>query len=174
MIMDLDPESLGAGARGFFYGGRNLPSVSGLGEQLSGASNAAAGSVLSAAKEAGGNVITSLSQAGEEGMSAARGALSGVSDIASDIAGKTLSTAGELASAGGDIVKGGISDLAAGASDAALAAVPVVGEVAAIGFAGYQLVKGFEDLFNKPKMIAPTPIAVPTIANISQSFQSGV
>ena len=175
MIMDLDPESLGAGARGFFYGGRNLPSVSGLGEQLSGASNAAAGSVLSAAKEAGGNVITSLSQAGEEGMSAARGALSGVSDIASDIAGKTLSTAGELASAGGDIVKGGISDLAAGASDAALAAVPVVGEVAAIGFAGYQLYEGFKDLFTHPKpMAAPTPIAVPTIANISQSFQSGV
>jgi hypothetical protein len=179
MIMDLDPESLGAGARGFFYGGRNLPSVSGLGEQLSGASNAAAGSVLSAAKEAGGNVVTSLSQAGEEGLSAARGALSGVSssvgDIASDIAGKTLSTAGELASAGGDIVKGGIADLAEGAGEAALAAVPVVGEVAAIGFAGYQLYEGFKDLFTHPKpMAAPTPIAVPTIANISQSFQSGV
>ena len=178
MIMDLDPEVLGAGARGFIMGGRNLPSISGLGEQLSGASNAAAGSVLSAAKEAGGSVITSLSQAGEEGMSAARGALSGVSssvgDIASDIAGKTVSAAGELASAGGDIIKGGISDLAEGASEAALAAVPVVGEVAAIGFAGYQLFEGFKDLFNKPKMIAPTPIAVPTIATISQSFQSGV
>ena len=178
MIMDLDPESLGAGARGFITGGRNLPSISGLGEQLSGASNAAAGSVLSAAKEAGGSVITSLSQAGEEGMSAARGALSGVSssvgDIASDIAGKTVSAAGELASAGGDIIKGGISDLAEGASEAALAAVPVIGEISAVGFAGYQLFEGFKDLFNKPKMIAPTPIAVPTIATISQSFQSGV
>ena len=179
LIMDLDPESLGPAARGFIMGGRNLPSVSGLGEQLSGASNAAAGSVLSAAKEAGGSVITSLSQAGEEGlssgMSAARGALSSVGDIASDIAGKTLSTAGELASAGGDIIKGGISDLAEGAGEAALAAVPVVGEVAAIGFAGYQLYEGFKDLFNKPKMAgAPTPIAIPTIATISQSFQSGV
>jgi hypothetical protein len=174
MIMDLDPESLGAGARGFITGGRNLPSISGLGEQLSGASNAAAGSVLDAAKQAGTSVITSLSQAGEEGMSAARGALSSVSDIASDIAGKTLSTAGELASAGGDIIKGGISDLAEGAGEAALAAVPVVGEVSAIGFAGYQLYEGFKDLFNKPKMVAPTPIAIPSIATISQSFQSGV
>ena len=179
LIMDLDPESLGAGARGFITGGRNLPSISGLGEQLSGASNAAAGSVLDAAKQAGGSVITSLGQAGEEGLSAARGALSGVSssvgDIASDIAGKTLSTAGELASAGGDIIKGGIADLAEGAGEAALAAVPVVGEVAAIGFAGYQLYEGFKDLFTHPKpMAAPTPIAIPTIANISQSFQSGV
>jgi len=179
MIMDLDPESLGPAARGFIMGGRNLPSVSSLGEQLSGASNAAAGSVLDAAKQAGGSVITSLSQAGEEGlssgMSAARGALSSVSDIASDVAGKTLSTAGELASAGGDIVRGGIADLAEGAGEAALAAVPVVGEVAAIGFAGYQLIEGIKDLFNKPKMeMAPTPVAIPTIANISQSFQSGV
>jgi hypothetical protein len=179
MIMDLDPEVLGPGARGFITGGRNLPSVSGLGEQLSGASNAAAGSVLDAAKQAGGSVITSLSQAGEEGMSAARGALSDVSssvgDIASGIAGKTVSAAGELASAGGDIIKGGISDLAEGAGEAALAAVPVVGEVAAIGFAGYQLYEGFKDLFTHPKpMAAPTPVAIPTIANISQSFQSGV
>tara|TARA_R110000868_G_scaffold108035_1_gene295229 strand:- start:1001 stop:2191 length:1191 start_codon:yes stop_codon:yes gene_type:complete len=179
MIMDLDPESLGAGARGFITGGRNLPSISGLGEQLSGASNAAAGSVLDAAKQAGSGVITSLSQAGEEGLSAARGALSDVSssvgDIASGIAGKTVSAAGELASAGGDIIKGGIADLAEGAGEAALAAVPVVGEVAAIGFAGYQLYEGFKDLFTHPKpMAAPTPIAIPTIANISQSFQSGV
>jgi hypothetical protein len=174
MIMDLDPESLGAGARGFITGGRNLPSISGLGEQLSGASNAAAGSVLDAAKQAGGSVITSLSQVGEEGMSAARGALSSVGDIASDIAGKTVSAAGELASAGGDIIKGGISDLAEGAGEAALAAVPVIGEIAAIGFAGEQLYTGFKDLFNKPKMIAPTPIAIPTIATISAGFQSGV
>lgn len=179
MIMDLDPEVLGPASRGFFYGGRNLPSISGLGETLSGASNAAAGSVLDAAKEAGGSVITSLSQVGEEGMSAARGALSGVSssvgDIASDIAGKTLSTAGELASAGGDIIKGGIADLAEGAGEAALAAVPVVGEVAAIGFAGYQLIEGIKDLFNKPKMtMAPTPVAIPTIATISAGFQAGV
>ena len=98
-----------------------------------------------------------------------------MSDIASDIAGKTLSTAGELASAGGDIVKGGIADLVEGAGEAALAAVPVAGEAAAIGFAGYQLYEGFKDLFTHPKpMTAPTPIAVPTIANISQSFQSGV
>lgn len=181
MIMDLDPEVLGAGERGFIMtGGRNLPSISGLGEQLSGSSNAAAGSVLSAAKEAGGNVITSLSQASEEGMNAARGALSGVSssvgDIASDIAGKTLSTAGELASAGGDIIKGGIADLAEGAGEAALAAVPVVGEISAIGFAGYQLYEGFKDLFTHSKSVgpAPTPIAVPTIATISQGFQAGV
>ena len=51
-------------------------------------------------------------------------------------------------------------------------AIPVLGEAALAGTAVYGLVKGFEDLFSHPK--APTPIAVPQVANIGQSFQSGI
>ena len=143
--------------------------VSSIGEQLSGGA-AAVGNVLSSAKEAGGNVITSLSQATESGLDVARGAVSTASDIAS----KAVSAGSELAGAAGDVIKGAAADVGEGIAEASAISIPVIGEVAAAGLGIYQIYEGFKDLFSKPKMSAPTPIAVPTIANISQSFQSGV
>ena len=78
---------------------------------------------------------------------------------------KLLST---VTDTGASLLKTGEETLV-GLSDIAL---PVLGEAALAGTAVYGLVKGFEDLFSHPK--APTPIAVPQIANIGQSFQSGI
>ena len=78
---------------------------------------------------------------------------------------KLLST---VTDTGTSLLKTGEETLV-GLSDIAL---PVLGEAALAGTAVYGLVKGFEDLFSHPK--APTPIAVPQIANIGQSFQSGI
>ena len=77
------------------------------------------------------------------------------------------STFGKLAGIGSDVV-GGLTGIGADL------AVPVLGEVALVGSAIYGVVKGFEDLFHRPK--APTPIQPPqvSVANISQSFQSGI
>jgi len=78
---------------------------------------------------------------------------------------KLLST---VTDTGASLLKTGEETLV-GLSDIAL---PVLGEAALAGTAVYGLVKGFEDLFSHPK--APTPIAVPQVANIGQSFQSGI
>jgi hypothetical protein len=138
-----------------------------LGEQLSGGA-AAAGNVLNSVQGAGGKVITSLSQTAEQGVNAARGALTG----AQDLVGGAVRTGTETAGAALDLAKGAASDVAEGVTEASTAVIPIVGEVAGIGLAGYQIYEGFKDLFTHPT--APTPIAVPTVANISQGFQSGV
>jgi len=138
-----------------------------LGEQLSGGAAAATGA-LSSVQGAGNRVITSLSQTADQGLTAAKGALSG----AQDLVGGALKTGTETASAALDVAKGAASDVAEGVAEAGTAVIPIVGEVAGIGLAGYQIYEGFKDLFTHPT--APTPIAVPTVANISQGFQSGV
>lgn len=138
-----------------------------LGEQLSGGA-AAATSALTSAQETGGRVITSLSQSAEQGVNAARGALSGAQDIVSGAVRTGVDTAGAAL----NVAKGAASDVAEGVAEASTAVIPIVGEVAGIGLAGYQIYEGFKDLFTHPT--APTPIAVPTVANISQGFQSGV
>ncbi len=138
-----------------------------LGEQLSGGA-AAATSALTSAQETGGRVITSLSQSAEQGVNAARGALSGAQDIVSGAVRTGVDTAGAAL----NVAKGAASDVAEGVAEASTAVIPIVGEVAGIGLAGYQIYEGFKDLFTHPT--APTPIAVPSVANISQGFQSGV
>lgn len=138
-----------------------------LGEQLSGGA-AAAGNVLNSVQGAGGKVITSLSQTAEQGLTAAKGAITGTTDIVSG----AIKTGSETAGAAVDLAKGAASDVAEGVAEAGTAVIPIVGEVAGIGLAGYQIYEGFKDLFTHPT--APTPIAVPTVSNISQGFQSGI
>tara|TARA_R110000868_G_scaffold226606_3_gene479260 strand:- start:918 stop:2687 length:1770 start_codon:yes stop_codon:yes gene_type:complete len=127
--------------------------VSSLGEQLSGA---------------GGKVVTSLSQTADQGLNAAKGAITGAKDLVSG----AVKTGSETAGAAVDVAKGAASDVAEGVAEASSAVVPIVGEAVGIGLAGYQIYEGFKDLFTHPS--APTPISVPTVANISQGFQSGV
>jgi hypothetical protein len=141
--------------------------ASSLGEQLSGG-GAAANGLLTSAQGAGNRVITSLSQTADQGLTAAKAALTTTQDIASGAA----KTGTEAVGAALDVAKGAASDVAEGVAEASTAVIPIVGEVAGIGLAGYQIYEGFKDLFTHPT--APTPIAVPTVANISQGFQSGV
>lgn len=141
--------------------------ASSLGEQLSGGV-AATGNVLNSVQQTGGKVITSLSQSAEQGINAAKGAISSTQDIVSG----AVKTGSETAGAAVDVAKGIAGDVAEGVAEASTAVIPVVGEVAGIGLAAYQIYEGFKDLFTHPT--APTPIAVPTVANISQGFQSGV
>jgi hypothetical protein len=141
--------------------------ASSLSEQFSGGAAAATGA-LSSVQETGGRVITSLSQTADQGLTAAKAALTTTQDIASG----AVRTGADTAGAALNVAKGAASDVAEGVAEASTAVIPIVGEVAGIGLAGYQIYEGFKDLFTHPT--APTPIAVPTVANISQGFQSGV
>jgi len=141
--------------------------ASSLSEQFSGGAAAATGA-LSSVQETGGRVITSLSQTADQGLTAAKAALTTTQDIASG----AVKTGTEAVGAALDVAKGAASDVATGVAEASTAVIPIIGEVTGIGLAGYQIYEGFKDLFTHPT--APTPIAVPSIANISQGFQSGV
>ena len=191
MILDSDPEALGAGARGYFFG---------VGSEAQGLAQSGvdtARGVLSSGVDTARGVLSS-------GVDTARGVLSGAADVA-ETAGRGLmqgaaETGGVLAQQGSELI-GGLGESALGTaaqvaegatstfgrlagigSDVvsgltgigADLAVPVLGEVALVGSAVYGVVKGFEDLFHSPK--APTPIMPPqiSVANISQSFQSGI
>lgn len=82
---------------------------------------------------------------------------------------RTVSTA---LTAGTDIATAGAklaTDTAVGLADIAL---PVIGEVGLVGLGIWQAVEGFKDLFNHPSV--PTAAPVPMVANIAQSFQSGI
>tara|TARA_R110000868_G_scaffold350659_1_gene611952 strand:- start:90 stop:2222 length:2133 start_codon:yes stop_codon:yes gene_type:complete len=140
-----------------------------LGEQLSGGS-AAAGNLINAAQETGSKVITSLSQTASKGAQAAQDVISNTQNLV----GGALKTGSETAGAALDLVKGGAADVAESVAEASSAILPVVGEAVGIGLAGYQIYEGFKDLFTHPSEAAPPKIAVPTIANISQGFQSGI
>ena len=140
-----------------------------LGEQFSGAT-AAGGNLINAAQETGNRVITSLSQTASKGAQLAQDVVSNTQNLV----GGALKTGSETAAAGLDVAKGAASDLAEGLTEASVAVLPVVGEAVGIGLAGYQIYEGFRDLFTHPTSTAPTPIAVPTIANISASYQSGI
>lgn len=141
--------------------------ASSLGEQLSGAS-AAAGNLLNATQETGSKVITSLQQSADQALTAGRNAISATQDVI----GGAVKTGTEAATAAASLGKAAVSDVAESVAEASSAVIPIVGEVAGIGLAGYQIYEGFKDLFTHPS--APTPIAVPTVANISQGFQSGI
>ena len=140
-----------------------------LGEQLSGATDAA-GNLLSSVQGAGSRVITSFQQSADQALTAGRNAVSATQDVI----GGAAKTASDVGSAALDIGKGAATDVAEGLTEASVAVLPVIGEVAGIGLAGYQIYEGFKDLFTHPSSTAPTPIAVPTVANISAGFQSGI
>ena len=180
MILDSDPEALGAGARGYFFGvGSEAQGLAQSGVDtargvLSSGVDTARG-VLSGAADVAETAGRGLMQGAAEtgGVLAQQGSelIGGLGEsalgTAAQLAEGATSTFGKLAGIGSDVVSGltGIgADLA----------VPVLGEVALVGSAVYGVVKGFEDLFHSPK--APTPIMPPqiSVANISQSFQSGI
>ena len=140
-----------------------------LGEQLSGAT-AAGGNLINAAQETGSKVVTSLSQSASKGAQIAQDVVSNTQNIV----GGAAKTGSELATSALDVAKGAGTDLAEGLTEASLAVLPVIGEVAGIGLAGYQIYEGFKDLFTHPSAAAPPTVAVPTVANISQGFQSGI
>jgi hypothetical protein len=139
-----------------------------LGESALGGLKSAASSLGEQLSGAGGKVITSLSQTADQSVTAAKSALSG----AQDLVGGAVKTGSETVGAAVNVAKGAASDVAESVAEASSAVIPIVGEVAGIGLAGYQIYEGFKDLFTHPS--APTPISVPTVANISQGFQSGV
>ena len=138
-----------------------------LGEQLSGATDAA-GNLLSSVKGTGNRVITSLQQTTDQALTAGKAALTDTQNLV----GGAIKTGSETATAALDVAKGAATDVTESLVEASSAVIPVVGEVAGIALAGYQIYEGFKDLFTHPS--APTPVAVPTVANISQSFQSGI
>ena len=96
---------------------------------------------------------------------------SGVENVVGE-GSKVLSTAGDVVGGLTSTVGEGVetaTKLAVGLSDIAL---PVIGEIGLAGLGIFSAIKGFEDLFSHPK--APTVAPVPVVANISQSFQSGI
>ena len=209
MILDSDPEALGAGARGFLFGVGSEARAAGQG--IADTAQAAGRGVADTAQGALATGMETAQGALATGTEAARGVLStaqgtaetlgrGVLQGGQDIGNVAAETGGVLAQQGSELIGGlsegvlgtagklaegagstfsklaGIgSDVVGGLADiGADLAVPVLGEVALVGSAIYGVVKGFEDLFHSPK--APTPIQPPQIqvANISQSFQSGI
>ena len=108
---------------------------------------------------------------------------SSVESTASDVAHKVGSVADDAMSAGKSVLSGvgdDLSTIAKGAAEEvgervgllAAEAIPVVGEVLAAGLGIYQGIQGFKDLFSHPT--APKIQAMPQVANIAQSFQSGI
>jgi hypothetical protein len=139
------------------------------------------------AVEAVTNVTSNVGAKAESAVATVSKAVEGGETVATNAAAKAssaVSSAAEDATITGKTilsnVTGGLSEVAETAAVGigekvgllATEAIPVVGEVLAAGLGIYQGIKGFEDLFSKPK--APTVQAVPQVANIAQSFQSGI
>jgi hypothetical protein len=144
-------------------GGAALTNILGVPEQIG-------GRIAGAGQE----VATTL--ASTAASTAAKGGAV-VSDLASAGTGAVTKAASTLQEAGGaaaDIVKGAAGDVAETALEASSAFLPVIGEVTAVALGGYQLYEGFKDLFSHPSAAAPVTVAMPTVANIGQGFQSGI
>lgn len=139
------------------------------------------------AVQAVSNVASEVGTKAESAVATVSKAVEGGETVATNAAAKATSAATsateEATTTGKTIlsnITGGLSEVAestaidVGEKVGLLAteAIPVVGEVVAAGLGIYQGIKGFEDLFSKPK--APTIQAVPQVANIAQSFQSGI
>jgi len=152
-------ENLGA------TGSQTLENLSAAGsrtaENLSGATRELTENLVSSGTRTAENLTGGVAKVSET-LQQTGGALA---ENVSQTGGKLLST---VTDTGATLLKTGEETLV-GLSDIA---IPVLGEAALAGTAVYGLVKGFEDLFSHPK--APTPIAVPQVANIGQSFQSGI
>jgi hypothetical protein len=144
-------------------GGAALTNILGVPEQIG-------GRIAGAGQE----VATTL--ASTAASTAAKGGAV-VSDLASAGTGAATKAASTLQAAGGaaaDIVKGAAGDVAETAIEASSTLLPVVGEVTAVALGAYQLYEGFKDLFSHPSAAAPVTVAMPTVANIGQGFQSGI
>ena len=146
-------------------------------QSLQSQGGAALSDALGASERVGGaaqEVVTNL--ASTAASTAARGGAV-ASDLASAGTGAVTKAAATLQEAGGaatDLVKGAVSDVAETALEASSAFLPIVGEVTAVALGGYQIYEGFKDLFSHPSAAAPVTVAMPTVANIGQGFQSGI
>jgi len=153
--------------------------VSQTAERAVAAAPKAVEAVSSAATNVGSkaeNAVATVSKAVEGGETVATNAAAKATSAATSATEEATTTGKSILSN----ITGGLSEVAestaidVGEKVGLLAteAIPVVGEVVAAGLGIYQGIKGFEDLFSKPK--APTIQAVPQVANIAQSFQSGI
>lgn len=87
---------------------------------------------------------------------------------------KVASTLQEAGGAAANIVKGAATDVAETALEAGSVFLPVLGEVTAVALGAVQVYEGFKDLFSHPSAAAPVTVAMPTVTNIGQTFQSGI
>lgn len=146
-------------------------------QSLQSEGGAALSNALGVSERVGGaaqEVVTNL--ASTAASTAARGGAM-ATDLASAGSGAVTKAATTLQEAGGaaaDLAKGAVSDVAETALEASSAFLPVIGEVTAVALGGYQLYEGFKDLFSHPSAAAPVTVAMPTVANIGQGFQSGI
>jgi len=145
--------------------------VSNISENVSGG--------IKSATEGVGRTAGEISNAVETTRSAVTEGVSNISEQASSLAENVVGKVGGL----GETVSGaigGATSLAAETGEKAVGllsaaadvAIPVVGEIGMLGLGVYQGIKGFEDLFKHPSQ--PTLQATPQVANIAQSFQSGI
>jgi len=145
--------------------------VSNISENVSGG--------IKSATEGVGRTAGEISNAVETTKSAVTEGVSNISEQASTLAENVVGKVGGL----GETVSGaigGATSLAAETGEKAVGllsaaadvTIPVVGEIGMLGLGIYQGIKGFEDLFKHPSQ--PTLQATPQVANIAQSFQSGI
>ena len=140
-------------------GGAALSNALGVSERVGGAAQEVVTNLASTAASTaarGGAVATDLASAGSGAVT------------------KAATTLQEAGGAAADLAKGAVSDVAETALEASSAFLPVIGEVTAVALGGYQLYEGFKDLFSHPSAAAPVTVAMPTVANIGQGFQSGI
>ena len=134
---------------------------------------------LKSASESGQRVIGGITDTVENTMSSVSGGAEKLVSEGSQVAENVVGKASAIGDTVGETV-GSVASLAAETgekavgflSDAAGLAIPVVGEIGMLGIAIFQGIKGFEDLFKKPA--APVLQTVPQVANIAQSYQSGI
>jgi hypothetical protein len=150
-------------------------------ERTAGAASSAVSDTVSAGSQAAARTIGAASSGVETTMNAATGAARNVGAAVENV-GSQLTTGASTALDSAAATGGALTDLATEGAGRAVGflsalgdvAIPVLGEVALAGTAIYGAVQGIEDLFKASSSTAPTPAAVPTIANVSQSFQSGI
>tara|TARA_R110000868_G_scaffold2565_4_gene18438 strand:- start:962 stop:2737 length:1776 start_codon:yes stop_codon:yes gene_type:complete len=134
---------------------------------------------LKSASESGQRVIGGITDTVENTMSSVSGGAEKLVSEGSQVAENVVGKASAIGDTVGETV-GSVASLAAETgekavgflSEAAGLAIPVVGEIGMLGIAIFQGIKGFEDLFKKPA--APVLQTVPQVANIAQSYQSGI
>ena len=130
----------------------------------------AASEVVNTGQRAASEVATTLENTVTRGGALADEALTAGGGAAQ----KVVDTIANTTSSGSKILTGAATDVAETAAEIGSSILPVIGEVTAIALGGYQIYEGFKDLFDHPSAAKPVTVAVPTVANIAQNFQSGI
>jgi len=130
----------------------------------------AANEVVNTGQKAANEVVDTLAQTQAKGGALADEALTAGGGAAQKVA----DTIANTTSSGAKILTGATTDVAETAAEIGSSVLPVIGEVTALALGGYQIYEGFKDLFDHPSAAKPVTVAMPTVANISQGFQSGI